>query len=421
MPIPPPADNPVLLKVSSNVRTRLSDVDFSHHLSMRGLFKLSFRAFKSRSLRTILTTLGIGVGIGTVLFLVSLGFGLERILVEQIAKTEDSLYSMEAYFPSEDVIGISEKELKAVGEVPNVVEVSPIADLSGEMQAQNTSGNVKVRVVEPSYFRLSGTVPELGTPLVEGDPNGVVITSAVLKFFNLEPSQKTLGILFNLSVALSQEFTLPQQLKIVGIIQDDALDPTVIVPRGLLPGATLQYRSVLVRAATADSVLSVRDILLERGFSITAKLDLINQVKKVLTIATVILGAFGVTALTVSAIGMFNTMTIALLERTYEIGIMKSLGATNGDIQRLFLMEAFLMGFLGGVMGLVIGILGADIFNLALNILAKSLEGKAVDLFDRPWWFISGLVGFASLVSLITGYYPARRAVKLSPREAFKK
>lgn len=417
----PPEDNPKLNEVSTKVRTRLQDVTFAHHLSVRGLFKLSFRSFKSRSLRTILTTLGIGVGIGTVLFLVSLGFGLERILIEQIAKTDDSLYSMEAYFPTEDLIGISEKELKVINEIPQVVEVSPIAELEGEMRAQNTNGNVKVRVVEPSYFRLSGTIPELGVALEEAKLNEVVITSAVLKFFDLEPSTRTLGLPFSLAVFTPDEKVLPGELKIGGIIQDDGLEPTIIVPRGLLSDTVLQYRSVLVRAADAGSVLLVRDLLLEKGFFITAKLDLINQVKQVLTITTIILGAFGVTALTVSAIGMFNTMTIALLERTYEIGIMKSLGATNSDIQRLFLMEAFLMGLFGGIAGLIIGIVGADIFNLGLNILAKSLQGKAVDLFDRPWWFVTGLVAFASFVSLATGYWPARRAVKLSPREAFKK
>jgi len=417
----PPEDNPKLNEVSTAVRTRLQDVDLAHHLSVKGLFKLSFRAFKSRSLRTILTTLGIGVGIGTVLFLVSLGFGLERILIEQIAKTNDSLYSMEAYFPTEDLIGISAKELKIINEIPQVVEVSPIAELEGEMRAQNSNGNVKVRVVEPSYFRLSGTIPELGASLEETKPNDVVITSAVLKFFDLEPSTRSLGIRFSLAVFTPDENVLPQELKIAGIIQDDGLEPTIIIPHALLPDTPLQYRSVLVRAADANAVLVVRDLLLEKGFFITAKLDLINQVKQVLTITTIILGAFGVTALTVSAIGMFNTMTIALLERTYEIGIMKSLGATNSDIQRLFLMEAFLMGFFGGVVGLIIGVVGADIFNLGLNILAKSLQGKAVDLFDRPWWFVFGLVAFASIVSLITGYYPARRAVKLSPREAFKK
>lgn len=417
----PPEDNPKLNEVSTEVRSRLQDVNFVHHLSMRGLFKLSFRSFKSRSLRTILTTLGIGVGIGTVLFLVSLGFGLERILIEQIAKTNDSLYSMEAYFPTEGLIGISDKELKLIQEIPQVTEVSPIAELEGELRAQTANGNVKVRIVEPSYFRLSGTIPELGGALDEKKPTGVVITSAVLKFLDIVPSQQTIGLPFSLAVFTPEEKELPQKLSVDGIIQDDALDPTVIIPRELLPGVQLQYRSVLVRAADANAVLTVRDLLLEKGFFITAKLDLINQVKQVLTIATIILGAFGVTALTVSAIGMFNTMTIALLERTYEIGIMKSLGATNSDIQRLFLMEAFLMGFFGGVMGLLIGIIGADIFNLGLNLLAKSLEGKAVDLFDRPWWFIFGLVAFASLVSLATGYWPARRAVKLSPREAFKK
>ncbi|MBI5733086.1 ABC transporter permease, partial [Candidatus Jorgensenbacteria bacterium] len=178
---------------------------------------------------------------------------------------------------------------------------------------------------------------------------------------------------------------------------------------------------VFVRAKSSDFVFSVRDILLDRGTFISAKLDLINQANKVLNIATIILGIFGATALVVSAIGMFNTMTVALLERTYEIGIMKSLGATDRDIRKLFLSEAFLMGFFGGVVGLLLGVGSADAFNFCLNLLARSFKGKAVGLFVRPLWFMASLVGFSSFVSLVTGYWPARRAVRLSPREAFKK
>ena len=100
------------------------------------------------------------------------------------------------------------------------------------------------------------------------------------------------------------------------------------------------------------------------------------------------LSLFGIIALIVSAIGMFNTMTIALLERTQEIGIMKTLGASSLDIWKMFLTESMMIGFFGGAFGVIIGFLASRILNIGLNFLAKSFGGLEIELFYIPVWFI---------------------------------
>jgi len=134
----------------------------------------------------------------------------------------------------------------------------------------------------------------------------------------------------------------------------------------------------------------------------------------------IVLSFFGAVALMVSAIGMFNTMTIALLERTQEIGIMKSLGASNGDIKKTFLVEAVLIGFLGGVSGILTGIGASEIFNFGVNKLAGSFGGDKVDLFYIPIEFMLMILVFSTTVGLMTGFYPARRAAKLNPLDALR-
>ena len=129
---------------------------------------------------------------------------------------------------------------------------------------------------------------------------------------------------------------------------------------------------------------------------------------------------FGVIALVVSAIGMFNTMTIALLERTEEIGIMKSIGAAPGSISLMFIMEATLMGFLGSLVGIIIGLTGGLVINVLFNVVATNFGGTKATLFYSPLWFIMAIIAFGAFVGFLTGLIPARKAAKTDALEALR-
>jgi putative ABC transport system permease protein len=117
---------------------------------------------------------------------------------------------------------------------------------------------------------------------------------------------------------------------------------------------------------------------------------------------------------------MFNTMTIALLERTQEIGIMKALGATSLDIWNMFLAESVIIGFFGGLGGIIMGMVGGELFNYGINLLAGALGGESIDMFYTPYWFVFLIIIFSTFVGLITGFYPARRAANINALEALR-
>jgi len=117
---------------------------------------------------------------------------------------------------------------------------------------------------------------------------------------------------------------------------------------------------------------------------------------------------------------MFNTMTVSLLERINEIGIMRAIGITTRDIMKMFLLESVLMGFLGGLAGLAIGIAGAELANFGLNMLAKRFGGQAMDIFHQPAWFIIFIIAFSSIVGFITGIYPSVKAARINPLNALR-
>ena len=113
-------------------------------------------------------------------------------------------------------------------------------------------------------------------------------------------------------------------------------------------------------------------------------------------------------------------MIISLLERTQEIGIMRAIGASKRDVQKMFLVEASLIGLLGGVVGIGIGIMSGEIFNWVLNIFARALGGQPVNLFFYPGWFIIFIILLSFTVGLISGIWPARRASRLNPLQALR-
>jgi len=217
-----------------------------------------------------------------------------------------------------------------------------------------------------------------------------------------------------------ESIELEGDFKIVGIIEEEN-SSYVYMP--LSVGDSLEidnYSQLKVKVDTEDNLDLVRNDIMERGFMVSALSDIIEQANQIFAVVQIVLASFGVVALIVSAIGMFNTMTIALLERTQEIGIMKALGATSADIWGMFLSESIIIGFLGGLGGIIIGMLGGEAFNYGLNMLAGAMGGDKIDMFYTPVLFITVIMLFSTFVGLITGFYPARRAARINCLEALR-
>jgi putative ABC transport system permease protein len=142
--------------------------------------------------------------------------------------------------------------------------------------------------------------------------------------------------------------------------------------------------------------------------------------KRAFILLDLLLGLVGSIALTVASLGIINTMVMSILERTREIGIMKAVGGSDEDIRRIFLIEATLIGFVGGAFGIVLGWAVGRVINLGANIYLQNQGAPAANLFTIPWWLVAGGVGFALLISLLAGSFPAMRAARLDPIQALR-
>jgi putative ABC transport system permease protein len=185
------------------------------------------------------------------------------------------------------------------------------------------------------------------------------------------------------------------------------------------------FEMAIVKASDIDQVLNISDQINSLGYMAQTPQAYVEGINSFYQILQVIFGAIGAIALLVAAIGIANTMTMSILERTREIGLMKAIGATNRDVLSIFLGEASGIGLIGGIGGVLIGWLGGQLINIAAtSYLAKQAiqSGGIPTSFSvfTPVWLVIFTLIFSTLVGLLSGLYPALRAATLVPVTALK-
>jgi ABC-type lipoprotein release transport system permease subunit len=183
------------------------------------------------------------------------------------------------------------------------------------------------------------------------------------------------------------------------------------------------YQSAEVRVADLAQIEEVENEIKKRGFAFRKFGNQIEDIRRVFMIVNATLALIGGIALLVASFGISNTMIMSIRERTREIGIMKAIGGSNGEIMRIFFVEALLIGLTGGVLGVISG-WGTDrILNAMANRYVTQQVGRAVryiEFFNIPWYLAAAAILFAVLVSLIAAIYPALAAARVDPIKALR-
>ncbi len=398
---------------------------------VQDIARLSTRMFKTNPARTWLTIMGMGVGTGAVVTLVGLGFGLQGIILEQIVFGE-TLLSLGVNNPPTRAVVLDPQIVEEFKSLPEVRDASPLANYGALITFGGLSANTFLRAAEPAYFRYTGARAEAGRLFDEStageDRNNVVLTKAMLRLFDIEEPEAALGrrVTFRVLVPRSggegtDELDIRKEYTIIGITAEENQIAAFITLEELASHVRIaSYEQVQVRVEEGSMLDSVTDQIVARGFTVTALSKTVEQANKIFQGIQAVLAVFGGIALIVSAIGMFNTMTVTLLERTGEIGIMRTLGASSNDIKILFVAESVIVGFLGGIVGILMGVGIGFVLNTAVNIAATNFGGVAMKLFVYPLGFLLFIAAFSAVVGFLTGVFPARRAAALNPLDAIR-
>jgi len=182
-----------------------------------------------------------------------------------------------------------------------------------------------------------------------------------------------------------------------------------------------KYNQLTLKCTDRQHVEAVRNALDQRGLGTVMTTDLLKILEVVFDVIEAGLGAFGAIALIVSFFGIVNTMVMAILERTREIGIMKAIGGRDADVWRAFVTEAAAMGALGGALGILVAKATGSCLNFVATHALRDPGAKELELFQISPVLGCGLVGFATIVAIAAGLYPAWRAARLDPVEALRR
>jgi len=388
----------------------------------------TLRSVSDRRLRSILTSLGIAVGVTAVVLLTSIGEGLNRYVVEQFTQFGTSTLAINpgkatTFGLSPGVLNsvrpLSLEDAEALRRAPHVLHSVPAVSGSASVEARGRERTVNVFAVGPEFDRAFKFNVRSGEflPADELDrPRAVAVLGAT-----------AYEELFGSTNPLNDRIRIGgDRFRIIGVMERKGdmlgidLDDTVYIPAA--SGLTLFNREGLHEidvlydegAAVDEVVAGIQRIMIARhggeDFTITTQQQMLDVLGSILDVLTVGVAALGGISLLVGGVGIFTIMTIAVRERTHEIGLLRAVGAARARVSALFLTEAMMLSGLGGVAGLLFG-LGI--------VAAVELLFPAMPASISPLYVVLSLL-VAVLIGLAAGLLPAYRAAQLEPLEALR-
>ncbi|HTM36055.1 MAG TPA: ABC transporter permease [Terriglobales bacterium] len=445
--------------------------------------ELAARNLREAVLRNSLTTLGIAVGVASLVAMLSLGVGLQRMATRHLRSSGlfdtvvvTSRRDLRAFNREQEINGpsaaespdLNEAARQKIASIPGVVEAYPelrfVTELRLEEKAHLTmvsgmalsskesdsfegmqgrffsSDEAHEVIIQKSFAAelLGRSLPRAPEELKVSEVSGPLLGKQLIMRYAARTASSNAQDSASYSV-LQRE--LP--LTIVGVTDLDpdsmrgSMRARVFLPEKLLESirpmqafdtrdatrATSSepiYTSLIARVAGASKVASVEEGIKKLGFNTFSILDASKSMQRFFKILDMFLFIFGSLALTVASIGIVNTLVMAVLERRREIGIMKAIGASDHDVRGLFFAEAGAMGLLGGCLGVIFGWAIGKIIGIGTNVYLRNQGFPPEDFWAVTWWLVIFALGIAFIISLLSGLYPASRAAKLDPVQALR-
>ncbi|MEM4271560.1 MAG: ABC transporter permease [Candidatus Pacearchaeota archaeon] len=403
---------------------------------LKDYFKIAFKNLKHRGLRSWLTILGVFIGIAAVVSLISLSNGLEQAVMGQFKTlTGDKLIvqSSTSFFGPPGTLAVrklNEHDLDLIKSVNGV-----------DMAIPRLLRSTKIEFNEMIGFKYLASMPDnqeqinyiydtmdlktaAGRLLKAGDKGKIIIGS---DFIKKEEFGKEVKVGTRLKIQ-------NKSLEVVGILEKSSSlevnNAALVIEEDLEEMLDIddEIDLILVKVESKDRVEEVANLIKktlrrdrnqkegEEDFSVQTPVQALQSINTILGILNLIVSGIAAISLIIGGIGIANTMYTSVLERTREIGVMKAVGARNSEILAIFIIEAGLLGLVGGIIGALVG-LG---FAFGVSHLANTLIGQNLLLVSVSYPLVGLAIGFAFIIGLISGITPALQASKLKPSQALR-
>jgi len=404
---------------------------------IKDYFRLALKSIIKRKLRSWLTVIGIFIGIATVVALIAVGQGMEKAITEQFEELGTDKIVISAG-------GSAAGSAFASGLASNPITYDDL-DVVNDVRGVDVAAGMITRIAGVEFDDETKTTWVNGFPTDETAKVVEDIQSfEILEGRNLEAGDDYVAVVgynlymedfFEKPVEVRDKLLIEgEKFKVIGVVDKigNAQDDTqIMIPIdtakelfdsgdeifGIMVKITEGEEPSVVAERIEEELRDFRDE--EEGaesFQVQTFEQILEQVGAVLGIISAVLIGIAAISLLVGGIGIMNTMYTAVLERTKEIGVMKSIGGTNQAIMLIFLIESGLYGLVGGGVGVIVG--------GGLSIIVAKIAGAAlgIDYFQAAisWWLVVGALLFSFVVGVASGVFPAKQASKMQPVDALR-
>ena len=426
---------------------------------LRDAISVSLDNLRQARLRTALTTLGVAIGVGSIVGMLAIAVGLQDNLYDKLLKI--GFFRRITVFPQparaqQPPRPLDETALTAIRQIPGVKSVTQEVRLPVKVEIGDKSinGTISGVTMDDSDEAVFSEIKH-GRFFTSEDSREIILNSLAAKNLGFTNAGdlvgKSLRVTVNIPFRPPPGFGLaaglagtipkpePMELRVAGVIERERAlftdsSPQLPVPYKLAEQQLDFFRKQMpmlaamgagmapaqVRLNDAREVDRVEKEIKGLGFRTISISSIISNMRRAFLVVDLLLALIGSVALAVAALGIINTMVMAVLERTREIGVMKAVGAEDGDIRRIFLTESAIIGSLGGVGGLLLAWVLGRAMNYGANIYITRQGFSPENLFHIPLWLIASAIAFALAVSIVSGLYPAGRAARIDPARALR-
>ena len=398
-------------------------------------FSYAFKNLKHRKVRTWLTMIGIIIGIAAVVSIISLGQGLENMVTgqfEDMGVDKIMILPGTSFFSAgQSVIPLNQKDFDAIGRTKGVSNVAGMIYSSIRIEYKDESKYTFVNGL-PLDFDSRKVIDSMqnfkldyGRDLKDGDGNVILVGASVVKDDRIFKKGAGLGSKITIE---GVDFKVVGVLETLGNEQDDsAIYMNMVKARELFDNED-DYDLFIVQVKSGSDVSEIaldlekvlrksRDLKEgEEDFNVQTTEQIQESFGSIFNIIQWFLIGVASISIVVGGIGIMNTMYTSVLERTYDIGIMKAIGAKNSDILMLFVIEAGTLGAVGGLIGMLVG--GG--FAKIIEIVAKNALPADLLRAHLSFELLFGAILFSFIVGMLSGALPARRAASMKPVDALR-
>lgn len=403
------------------------------------LINIAFKNLFYKKLRTTLTIIGVVIGVGAVVFLLAFGFGLRDVVTKQVVDS-NSIRTIDVESAKSQLVTLNNETIDKITQIEDVTDVSRVYSVAGNTTYGNSQIESVLYGVDQKYLDLANVKLSAGQPPQFKNADDIFVNTSYAKAIGVSDSKDLIGK----ELEVSLEAPVPQladENESTDVSSESTATTKEVVIKGKVvsvfetgSGSELYVSSKIfdnfgfedasqlkVLVDRKEQVVEAQKKIEALGLITVSPLSTLEQINQVFGFLNLLFLGFGGIGLIIAVLGMFNTLTISLLERTKEIGLMITLGARRKDILRLFVVEAVGLSMIGGALGVVVAYGLSRVADVILNGFARSRGvTETFTIFAFKPTLILAVFAFSALLGLLVVYFPAKRAANINPIEALK-